>query len=335
MMLSITAARLSALFLATIGAAWSQQIYPPGDAIELGKLPQRWLTGGPRCMEAPDWQVHEYNQDFYILRQSGCTHYEKPFLYLIFGKDQAILLDTGAGVNDVSGIVFRTISKWLERKQQKDIRLLVAHSHAHGDHVAGDKQFLNLPNVTLVPAAVPELEKAFKMTSYPNGIGLVDLGGRQLDVIAVPGHEASAIVLYDRKTGILLTGDTFYPGRLYVTDWPAYVASAKRLVDFIDGKVVTHVLGAHIEQKWMPFSDYARGTIYQPEEHELALTHGHLLEWNGALQKAKGAPTMIAKSDYTIVPRGPMTPEQVEQSRKQYQEFEKRQQAGKWSQPGN
>jgi len=36
-------------------------------------------------MEVPDWQVHEYNADFYIIRESGCTHYEKPFIYLIFG----------------------------------------------------------------------------------------------------------------------------------------------------------------------------------------------------------------------------------------------------------
>jgi len=41
--------------------------------------------------------VHEYNPDFYILRQSGCRHDEKPFLYLLFGSDKALLLDTGAG----------------------------------------------------------------------------------------------------------------------------------------------------------------------------------------------------------------------------------------------
>ena len=45
----------------------------------------------------PDWQVHEYNPNFFILRQSGCIHYEKPFLYLFFGRDSALLEDTGAG----------------------------------------------------------------------------------------------------------------------------------------------------------------------------------------------------------------------------------------------
>ena len=56
----------------------------------------------PQCIEVPDWQIHQYNEDFYILRQSGCTHYEKPFLYLLFGKDKALLEDTGAGKSDAA-----------------------------------------------------------------------------------------------------------------------------------------------------------------------------------------------------------------------------------------
>src|SRR3977135_2830197 len=83
-------------------------------AVEPGNLPTSWMTGGPNCLEVPSWQVHEYNPTFYILRQSGCTHYEKPFLYLIFGKDRALLVDTGAGVSDAATFVQNLIGKWLE-----------------------------------------------------------------------------------------------------------------------------------------------------------------------------------------------------------------------------
>ncbi|MBI4907359.1 MAG: MBL fold metallo-hydrolase [Acidobacteria bacterium] len=295
--------RAGAALLALAGVLWNQQVYPPGEGVQLGRLPHRWITGGPRCMEVPDWQVHEYNPDFYILRQSGCTHFEKPFLYLIFGKEKAMLMDTGAGVNDVARIVFQTIAKWGERNKRSAMPLLVMHSHAHGDHIAGDKQFQNLPNVTFVAASVPELEKAFAIRPYPTGIGLIDLGGRKLDVIPIPGHEDNAVALYDRQTGILLSGDNLYPGRLSVRNWDAYVASAKRLTDFTEGKVITHVLGTHIEQKRTPFSDYVRGTLYQPEEHELALSRGHLLEWNDALQRSKDKPALLAMRDFTVIPR--------------------------------
>jgi len=57
--------------------------------LEPGTLPTSWITGGPNCLEVPSWQVHQYNPTFFILRESGCINYEKPFLYLILGKDRA------------------------------------------------------------------------------------------------------------------------------------------------------------------------------------------------------------------------------------------------------
>src|SRR5690242_10747829 len=44
--------------------------------IEQGTFPSSWTTGGPNCLEVPDWQIHEYSPSFYILRQSGCTDFE-------------------------------------------------------------------------------------------------------------------------------------------------------------------------------------------------------------------------------------------------------------------
>ena len=61
-----------------------------------GTLPRSWDVSA-KCAEVPDFQVHEYNPDLYILRQSGCSNDEKPFLYLLFGDDKALLLDTDAG----------------------------------------------------------------------------------------------------------------------------------------------------------------------------------------------------------------------------------------------
>ena len=52
-----------------------------GGAIERGVLPSRWFSQGPKCMEIPEWQVHEYNPNLYILRQSPCTDFEKPFIF--------------------------------------------------------------------------------------------------------------------------------------------------------------------------------------------------------------------------------------------------------------
>jgi glyoxylase-like metal-dependent hydrolase (beta-lactamase superfamily II) len=268
-----------------------------------GSLPDRWITGGPRCIEIPDWQIHQYNEDFFILRESGCTHYEKPFLYLIFGKDKALLEDTGAGKSDAARVVGETIAKWCALKKRESIPLIVAHSHSHGDHVAGDAGFRDRPNTTMVPLTVEGTQKFYGIEKWPESIGQIDLGERVLDVIPIPGHDALSIAFYDRQTGILLTGDSLYPGRLYVRDFAEFARSTKRLVEFTRGKPVAHVLGTHVEQSSTPFQDYPVGTKYQPDEHPLALTRGTLLELNEALEGMAGKPVRLALRDFTVWPR--------------------------------
>jgi glyoxylase-like metal-dependent hydrolase (beta-lactamase superfamily II) len=57
----------------------------------------------------------------------------------------------------------------------------------------------------------------------------IDLGGRVLRVVAVPGHTPDAVALLDSARGLLWTGDTYYdaPVWLYVpeTDLDAYERS--------------------------------------------------------------------------------------------------------------
>jgi len=275
--------------------------------LEPGSLPEAWRTGGPNCLEVPAWQVHVYNSSFYILRESGCTNYEKPFLYLIFGKQRALLIDTGAGESDAAQFTGKLIAKWLEREKRSSIELVVAHSHGHGDHVEGDKGFAGMPNVTLVPATVDGAKKAFGIANWPDDAGSIDLGDRVIDVLAIPGHHAAHVAYYDRRTGILLTGDHLYPGRLYISDFPSYIASTRRLVRFTAGKPVAHILGCHIEQSTTPYVDYPIGTKYQPHEHVLELGRAHLLELLQGLEEQKDAPHKVAYRDFTIFPKAPRT----------------------------
>ena len=257
-------------------------------------------------MEVPDWQVHEYNPNLYIIRQSGCLDYEKPFLYLIFGKERGLLLDTGSRNFPAAAMVENVVGKWLARSHRQQIELVVAHSHAHSDHVAGDEQLRNLQSASIkikfVPATVEDSKKLYGITQWPDGIGSVDLGGRVLDALAIPGHSPVSIALYDRQTAILFTGDSLYPGRLYVRDWADFVRSTQRLVTFTKGKIVAHILGCHIEQTITPYLDYPVGTIYQPHEHELALSRGDLLELNEALASLNGVPARLAMRNFSIWP---------------------------------
>lgn len=284
--------------------AWvrAQAQQPDGAGVQHGVLPDRWKASGPGCPANPEFQVHLYNEDLYILRESGCSNYEKPFLYLLFGKDKALLLDTGAGKTDVALVVKRVIDSWASQNKHSGIPLIVAHTHAHGDHIAGDEQLKLLPKTSAIAPNPGAVQAFFEIKNWPNETATYDLGKRVLDVIPIPGHEASSIAIYDRQTGILFTGDTLYPGRLYVSDAPAFVASVRRLVEFTNGKIVAHILGNHIEQTRTPYLDYPIGTVFQPEEHELALGRAQLLELDDALRKMNGQIVRMAMRDFTIWP---------------------------------
>jgi hydroxyacylglutathione hydrolase len=290
------------LFLWLTGVARPQAPQQDGAGVRPGVLPKAWLLGGPKCIEIPEFQVHEYNEDFYILRQSGCSNYEKPFLYLLFGRDRVLLLDTAAGKTEIARIVDNVIKQWLARNKRQSIQLVVAHTHAHGDHTGGDEQLKSLFGTILVAPNLSAVQSFFGLKNWPEEIAQYDLGDRVLDVIPIPGHEATSIAIYDRQTGILFTGDTLYPGRLYVRDPVQFIRSIQRLVDFTQNRRVAHILGNHIENTRTPYLDYRVGTVYQPDEHALELGRGELLELNEALHQMNGKIVRMALRDFTIWP---------------------------------
>lgn len=63
-----------------------------------GSLDVKWIHGSVSAKHNtdPDIQVHPYNEHTIILRQNMAVHPEVPFMFLLFGNDRAILLDTGA-----------------------------------------------------------------------------------------------------------------------------------------------------------------------------------------------------------------------------------------------
>jgi hydroxyacylglutathione hydrolase len=308
--------RRALLVAAISGCLLATSFVSPSRAVELsvvarpGTLPSRWITGGPDCSKIPPWQIHAYNSDFYILRESGCVHSEKPFLYLLFGSERAILFDTGAGgeegathETDTSGVVHFVLSRWAARSKRPVPPLVVSHLHSHDDHTYGDPQFAGAPDTTFVPPNdVPALQAAFGITNWPDDIGSIDLGGRVLDVVPIPGHDDTSIAVYDRETGVLLTGDTLYPGRIYVNSAPdVFAASIARLVAFTKDKIVAHVLGTHIEQT-APYTDYPVGTKYQPVELPLSMSRGSLLEMLEATtyREADGTISQRAYKDFSV-----------------------------------
>jgi len=191
---------------------------------------------------------------------------EETISYLIVGTKQALLFDTGMGIGNLKAVVARLTSR----------PIVVLNSHTHDDHVGDNWQF---PFVFGIDTAFTRanakgsikdaqaeiakdqlcgpLPKGFNPATYstkPWKISLpvrdgfkVNLGGRTVEIISTPGHTPDAISLIDRENGLLFTGDTYYPGEIWLyrpeTNLAAYLASTKKLAAL--ASEIKIVLGAH------------------------------------------------------------------------------------------
>src|SRR5438309_11293134 len=61
-----------------------------------GSLPIQWDIGATDCKASPQppLQVHAYEPQTFILRESPCADPEANFLYLLIGSEKALLIDT-------------------------------------------------------------------------------------------------------------------------------------------------------------------------------------------------------------------------------------------------
>jgi len=213
-----------------------------------------------------DWYL-VYAVDSGVFALTEPYQYQEAISYLILGDTAALLFDTGMGIQPIQAVV----------KELTSLPVTVLNSHTHFDHVGGNADFPRIlaldkpytranargfPHEVVAGEVAPDalcrpLPAGFDSATYHTrawkatrriGDGYrVQLGGRTIEVLEVPGHTPDAVALLDRRNGLLWTGDTFYeaPIWLYVpeTDLDAYEASIARLVKIAPS--VRKLLGAH------------------------------------------------------------------------------------------
>ena len=173
--------------------------------------------------------------------------------YLIVGERRAILFDSGPGERYIKPVV----------RSLTDLPVTVIFSHAHFDHIGNHTRFesVALPDHPTLRARVvdgvftPTFAQfgslgrpSFRVSEWWGLDSHVDLGGRELRVINVPGHAPESIALYDAERHQLFSGDFIYAGDIFAfnpgADLGAYVASVEALLDSIDEN--TTIYGAHV-----------------------------------------------------------------------------------------
>ena len=277
-------ASLALLLALQSGTALASTPLPANTAIDFdregpapGNMRFQWIHGSISAKANTDVrvQVHRYNAHTYILRQNPAIHWEAPFMYLVFGNDSAVLIDTGATAEaeyfPLRHTVDTVIQGWLDENNKADIKLFVLPSGADFSQLQGMAQFNGRPNTSIVEPTPEARQNYLALAAGNPATGKLDLGGRVLQVMTTPGVSKQAISLYDPWSDLLFTGNSFYPGRLVIRDFSAYKDSLQRLLSLADANPVSMVLGGRIEMSDFPGEDYRLRANYRPNEHSLAL----------------------------------------------------------------
>ncbi len=240
----------TALLLAS--AAFAQQTGEPLRPEWCRQLPRPEYKALERVLTTEPWfEVYRIRPGVFAIYEP--KQFEEVISFLILGEKRAVLFDTGLGVGKISAVVIQLTS----------LPITVINSHTHFDHVGGNVEFKEIWNRDLpytrrnmrgerniysrdalaakrlcgpLPAGVSAASykiHAWKSARVLRNDEHLDLGGRELEVIFTPGHTPDSLALLDPKNGLLFTGDTFYPGPIYLfvpeTDFAAYTRSVERL----------------------------------------------------------------------------------------------------------
>src|SRR5579872_977286 len=257
--------------------------------VATGSMDIHWDEGSPECGKSAHspLQVHTYNPQTFILRESLCSTFEAPFLYLLLGSSKALLIDTGDVADSQKMPLAKTVLDLVPQNGSGKLPLLVVHTHRHLDHRSGDGQFTSLPSVQVVGYDLPSVKRFYQFSDWPNGIAQIDLGERVVDVIPSPGHNETEVSFYDRSTALLFSGDFLMPARLLIDDTRAEQASAERLAVFVKDRPVSYILGGHIETD-------TNGHLFpwesqnHPQEHALQMTKADVFALPAAVRKFNG-----------------------------------------------
>lgn len=118
-------------------------------------------------------------------------------IFLLAGTEKALVVDTG-----MTGLDIRKLAA-----EHTDLPLFLLNTHADMDHIAGNGQF---DDFFMHPS------EAFLYRNMQHGKGRmhpvydgdrIDLGGRILEVIHLPGHTPGSITLLDMENRCLIGGD--------------------------------------------------------------------------------------------------------------------------------
>jgi glyoxylase-like metal-dependent hydrolase (beta-lactamase superfamily II) len=200
-------------------------------------------------ISANQWyETIRFSDDITLIHEPWIKPFYRCNMWHVRGADRDLLFDSGLG--------HFSLRQHVPLVSERPI--IAVASHAHFDHIGSHHEFpgccvhhaeadtLRNPRNDLTLAdryatdemfdAFPEGWNAKAYHIKPADVArtlqhgeIIDLGNRSFEVIHTPGHSPGGIGLYEKSTGIFLSGDIIYDGPLiddaYHSDIPTYITT--------------------------------------------------------------------------------------------------------------
>ena len=159
-------------------------------------------------------------------------------LYLVEGNDRAILIDAGTRIPELDKIVAKITSK--------PVTMML--THAHGDHAGGvgpfPEVYLNAGDMPLVSSNMRNNYKG--QIRYLFDGEVIDLGGREIEVIFTPGHTSGSATFFDKAKHYGFSGDAFGSTNLLVfTNLSTEMYTAERIERYMKKNDIRFLFPGH------------------------------------------------------------------------------------------
>lgn len=158
-------------------------------------------------MSEDTWRIEDENVRFFLLT----------------GRDKALLIDSGMQIRNAKEIAQQLVPLPVE----------LLNTHADLDHIGSNAEF---ESFYMNPAEASNYYNTQKKTGsfIPVEDGaVIDLGGRRLEVISIPGHTPGSVAILDLDHRVLYSGDTVQDGTIFMfgvqREMHAYIQSLEKL----------------------------------------------------------------------------------------------------------
>ena len=174
--------------------------------------------------------------------------------YIVEGYERSAIIDTGCTRG-------RKIVPLIRQYTKKELLLFI--THAHSDHIYHmdefDEVYMNHREFELsdsfLQLMMEDKQLNLRQTKDVRTGTVIDLGGKTLEVLEVPGHTPGSIVIWEKEGDHLFVGDAIGSGNDVWMQWPSalpldqYYPSLLRLLCWIvERKGHIQLLGGHARQ---------------------------------------------------------------------------------------